>query len=82
MPPHSGDAPSATTGPARAPMEPSLHMWRLIPQSGLLVFPSCGHTVNIEDPDLFKTHVTAGLGQVVGVSAGARARLTRRRALD
>jgi proline iminopeptidase len=47
-------------------VEPSLHMRRLIPHSGLLVFPSCGHTPNIEEPDLFNRHVSEFLAAVDG----------------
>jgi pimeloyl-ACP methyl ester carboxylesterase len=47
-------------------VEPSLHMRRLIPHSGLVVFPSSGHTVNIEEPDLFNLHVSEFLAAVDG----------------
>ena len=47
-------------------VEPSLHMRRLIPHSGLVVFPSTGHTVNIEEPDLFNLHVSEFLAAVEG----------------
>jgi pimeloyl-ACP methyl ester carboxylesterase len=45
-------------------VEPSFLMRRLIPYSGLLVFPSCGHTVNIEEPTLFNMHVSEFLAAV------------------
>ena len=34
-------------------LEPSLFMKRHIPRSGLVTFPQSGHTVNLEEPDLF-----------------------------
>ena len=34
-------------------VEPSLMMRGLIPHAGLVVFPACGHTPNIEEPGLF-----------------------------
>ena len=34
-------------------IEPAIFMKRLIPRSGLIVFPQSGHTVNLEEPDLF-----------------------------
>jgi pimeloyl-ACP methyl ester carboxylesterase len=34
-------------------MEPSLCMKRNIPHSGLVVFPQSGHTINVEEPELF-----------------------------
>ena len=34
-------------------MEPGIFMKRTIPKSGLVVVPQAGHTVNLEEPDLF-----------------------------
>jgi len=34
-------------------VEPSLMMQKLMPHAGLVVFPDCGHTPNIEEPTLF-----------------------------
>ncbi|HSB68962.1 MAG TPA: alpha/beta hydrolase [Candidatus Methylomirabilis sp.] len=34
-------------------VEPSLFMKRKIPGAGLVVFPNSGHTINLEEPDLF-----------------------------
>lgn len=34
-------------------IEPAIFMKRNIPSSGLLTFPQTGHTLNLEDPDLF-----------------------------
>jgi len=45
-------------------VEPSLLMRQWIPHAGLLVFPACGHTVNIEEPGLFNLHVTEFLAAV------------------
>ena len=45
-------------------LEPSLIMRRLIPNSGLSVFPASGHTLNIEEPGLFNLHVAEFLAAV------------------
>jgi len=45
-------------------LEPSIIMRRLIPHSGLLVFPASGHTLNIEEPGLFNLHVAEFLAAV------------------
>ena len=45
-------------------VEPSLMMRGLIPHAGLVVFPACGHTPNIEEPGLFNLHVTEFLASV------------------
>jgi len=34
-------------------IEPAIFMKRKIPRSGLVVFPQTGHTMNLEEPDLF-----------------------------
>lgn len=34
-------------------IEPSLFMKRVIPKAGLVFFPRTGHTLNLEEPDLF-----------------------------
>ena len=34
-------------------VEPSLLMRSWIPHAGLVVFPACGHTPNLEEPGLF-----------------------------
>lgn len=53
-------------------VEPSLIMRALVPHSGLVVFPDCGHTPNIEEPALFNTHVAEFLAAVeAGRWAGA-----------
>jgi len=45
-------------------VEPSLMMRALIPHAGLVVFPACGHTPNIEEPGLFNVHVGEFLAAV------------------
>jgi pimeloyl-ACP methyl ester carboxylesterase len=45
-------------------VEPSLLMRQWIPHAGLVVFPACGHTVNIEEPGLFNLHVAEFLAAV------------------
>jgi pimeloyl-ACP methyl ester carboxylesterase len=45
-------------------VEPSLMMRALIPHAGLVVFPACGHTPNIEEPGLFNLHVAEFLAAV------------------
>jgi len=55
-------------------LEPGIFMKRTIPSSGLVVIPKSGHTINLEEPDLFNRVV---LDFVTAVDAG---RWTRRRA--
>jgi pimeloyl-ACP methyl ester carboxylesterase len=38
-------------------IKPSLVMRRWLLHAGLVVFPACGHTPNIEEPGLFNLHV-------------------------
>ena len=45
-------------------VEPSLMMRAMIPHAGLVVFPACGHTPNLEEPDLFNRHVAEFLADV------------------
>jgi pimeloyl-ACP methyl ester carboxylesterase len=45
-------------------VEPSLMMRALIPHAGLVVFPACGHTPNIEEPGLFNLHIAEFLAAV------------------
>ncbi|MGH2578946.1 MAG: alpha/beta fold hydrolase, partial [Actinomycetota bacterium] len=45
-------------------VEPSLMMQALIPHAGLVVFPACGHTPNIEEPGLFNQTVAEYLTSV------------------
>jgi pimeloyl-ACP methyl ester carboxylesterase len=37
-----------------------------IPHAGLVIFPACGHTPNIEEPGLFNLHVAEFLAAVEG----------------
>jgi pimeloyl-ACP methyl ester carboxylesterase len=55
-------------------LEPGLYMKRKIPTSGLVVIPKSGHTINLEEPDLFNRTV---LDFVTAVDQG---RWTRRNA--
>jgi pimeloyl-ACP methyl ester carboxylesterase len=47
-------------------VEPSLVMCRWIPHAGLVLFPACGHTPNLEEPGLFNLHVAEFLAAVEG----------------
>ncbi len=38
-------------------LQPSLFLKRTLPRSGLLVLPKTGHTINLEEPDLFNRAV-------------------------
>lgn len=38
-------------------LETDLWLKRIVPSAGLLVLPKTGHTVNLEDPDLFNAHL-------------------------
>jgi len=49
-------------------VEPSLVMRSWIPHAGLVVFPACGHTPNLEEPGLFNLHVSDFLTAVEGGS--------------
>jgi pimeloyl-ACP methyl ester carboxylesterase len=45
-------------------VEPSLTMRGWIPHAGLVLFPACGHTPNLEEPGLFNLHVAEFLAAV------------------
>jgi pimeloyl-ACP methyl ester carboxylesterase len=45
-------------------VEPSLFMRQCLPHAGLVVLPDSGHTINIEEPDLFNFHVAEFLAAV------------------
>lgn len=47
-------------------LEPSFVMGGWIPHAGVVVFPACGHTPNIEEPGLFNLHVSEFLAAVEG----------------
>jgi pimeloyl-ACP methyl ester carboxylesterase len=38
-------------------LEPALLMKRTIPTSALIVMPSSGHLINLEEPDAFNRHL-------------------------
>lgn len=48
-------------------LEPGIFLKRVVPTSGLVVFPKCGHTQNLEEPALFNDAV---LSFVTRVEAG------------
>lgn len=48
-------------------LEPALFMKRTITSAGLLIIPRSGHTINLEEPELFNRHV---LDFVTAVDAG------------
>ena len=52
-------------------IEPSVFMKRHIPRSGLSVFPQSGHTINLEEPDLFNRTI---LDFLTAVEAGVWAK--------
>ena len=52
-------------------IEPSVFMKRHIPRSGLAVFPQSGHTINLEEPDLFNRTI---LDFLTAVEAGSWAK--------
>lgn len=61
-------------------LQPSLFLKRTIPASGLLVVPKCGHTINLEEPEVFNRALAEFLAMV---EAGAwRARDPRARPED
>jgi pimeloyl-ACP methyl ester carboxylesterase len=45
-------------------LDPSLLMRTWMPHAGLVVFPACGHTPNLEEPALFNLHVAEFLAAV------------------
>ena len=45
-------------------LAPSVLMKREIPSAALAVMPNCGHTINLEDPDLFNDIVGSFIAQV------------------
>jgi pimeloyl-ACP methyl ester carboxylesterase len=45
-------------------LEMDLWLKRAVPSSGLLVLPKTGHTINLEEPDLFNHHLQTFLGMV------------------
>jgi pimeloyl-ACP methyl ester carboxylesterase len=45
-------------------IEPSVVMRDWIPNAGLVVFPKCGHTANLEEPALFNFQIAEFLAAV------------------
>jgi pimeloyl-ACP methyl ester carboxylesterase len=45
-------------------LQPSMFLKRTIPASGLLVVPKTGHTINLEEPDLFNRALAEFFAQV------------------
>ena len=45
-------------------LQPSLYLKRVLPNAGLAMFAKTGHTVNIEEPDLFNRLTAEFLAQV------------------
>ncbi|WP_108663522.1 alpha/beta fold hydrolase [Acuticoccus kandeliae] len=45
-------------------LQPALFLKRVIPASGVLVLPKTGHTINLEEPDLFNRAVADFIAQV------------------
>jgi pimeloyl-ACP methyl ester carboxylesterase len=45
-------------------LQPSIFLKRTIPASGLLVLPKTGHTINLEEPDLFNRALAEFFAQV------------------
>jgi len=45
-------------------IEPSLIMRGWLPHAGLVIFPACGHTPNIEEPGMFNFHASEFLASV------------------
>ncbi len=57
-------------------VDPAVFMRRVIPSSGLVVLPQTGHTINLEEPDLFNQAIDRFLDQVAVGSWASRERVT------
>jgi pimeloyl-ACP methyl ester carboxylesterase len=53
-------------------IQPGLYLKRTIPRSGLAVFPKSGHTLNLEEPELFNRLVSEFIAQVEAGRWGPR----------
>ncbi|HSJ35939.1 MAG TPA: alpha/beta hydrolase [Acidimicrobiia bacterium] len=53
-------------------VDASVALKRMVPSSGLMVFPRSGHTLNLEEPALFNTTVESFLASVITGSWGVR----------
>jgi pimeloyl-ACP methyl ester carboxylesterase len=45
-------------------LQPGIFMKKTIPASGLLILPKSGHTVNLEEPEMFNRHIVEFLAMV------------------
>ncbi len=57
-------------------VDPAVFMRRVIPSSGLVVLPQTGHTINLEEPELFNQAIDRFLIQVADGSWASRERVT------
>jgi pimeloyl-ACP methyl ester carboxylesterase len=53
-------------------LQPGLFLKRTISRSGLVVFPKAGHTLNLEEPNLFNWHLSEFFAQVESERWGRR----------
>lgn len=53
-------------------LQPGIYLKKTIPACGLAVFPKSGHTLNLEEPDLFNRHLAEFIAQVEAGRWGRR----------
>jgi pimeloyl-ACP methyl ester carboxylesterase len=53
-------------------IQPGLYLKRVVPRCGLAVFPKSGHTLNLEEPELFNRLLAEFIAQVEAGRWGAR----------
>jgi pimeloyl-ACP methyl ester carboxylesterase len=53
-------------------IEPGLYLKRVVPRCGLAVFPKSGHTLNLEEPELFNRLLAEFIAQVEAGRWGVR----------
>lgn len=53
-------------------IQPGLYLKRVVPRSGLAVFPKSGHTLNLEEPELFNRLLAEFIAQVEAGRWGPR----------
>jgi pimeloyl-ACP methyl ester carboxylesterase len=46
-------------------LDTSVALKRIVPSAGLMVFPNSGHTLNLEEPELFNEAIEAFLSTVI-----------------
>ena len=63
-------------------LEPSLFMKRCISTSGLMIFPQTGHTINLEEPELFNRTVLDFLTSVESGDGRSEAEIQSRFRMD